>query len=413
MSEPAAFAVIKDGKPRYFADRWAAALLRRELLWGPDDFAAWVEQFEELDEWGGDCSGGVAVDLDRRALCWTRDPDASAVPHVRRTYERLLSAAWPGYKLTPAADSLALAKGFGLMVDAEDQPDHADDEYKARPESVEEAAREDDDDDDQDDDGAPAAWITVLDKSGAARHRRLDELSLDLLRGESAAFRAALKLKPAEIPREASVAEGLFVNVDDRTAFVWGSPELLATMTRLGKQWKGWTLRWTKRGYAHQCEASGVAGRPMSDVDALAKILPLALSTEQFNMGAVIGLIGGGVQRYARKATGCLVVVLCVPLALFGVFSGNWTAVGYAAVGTIVVVVGGYKLLSWRVRRAFRKKVTLGGGDEPTTVVAGPLDQLTRKQRVDALLAAAGLPALAEVEPHFPDATGLELLAQG
>jgi len=46
MSEPAMFALVRNGEARFFANRWAGALLQREVMWGPDDFEKWVLQIE-------------------------------------------------------------------------------------------------------------------------------------------------------------------------------------------------------------------------------------------------------------------------------------------------------------------------------------------------------------------------------
>lgn len=425
MSEPAAFALIRDGKTRYFADRWASALLRREVMWGPQDFAAWVEQFEELDEWALDCDGGAVVDYDNRLLLWEGAASEYRVPRVRRLYNRLLAAAWQEFKVELApAGSDRLAKHVGIIdeprdhADGElpDDEDEEDNDYEPRPQTVEESRRyepDEDDGPDEDDDDVPRAWVTIVDAEGSSRHRQLDELPLDLLQGEPGALESVAKLKPAQIPPEAVVSEGLFLNTKEHIAFLWGSPELRERMKELGRRWRGWTLRWSKQGYAQQCAASGVAGQPMTDADALARILPLVLSTEQFNLGTVIGAIGGGVQKFARKATGCLIVVLCLPLLLFGVFSGAWMSVLYAVVATVVVVSGLYMLIVRRVRRSFAQKMQpLQGDGGAPTVVAGPQDEQERKVRIDRLLALAGLPPLAEVQPLFPNATGLELLAE-
>lgn len=425
MSEPAAFALIRDGQTRLFADRWASAVLRREILWGPDDFEAWVNQFEQTDEWFDDYSGGAIVDFDKRRLLWSGDTSSYNIPRLWKLYCQLMHAAWPGFAIEVCEEGRdEFRKYLGLPEQQLDPDEPLEDEeddderYEIREAKVEDARLgassddEDDEDDEEDDEDQSRAWITLVDEDGSVRHRQLSELTLDLLKGEAAAIQAVAKLPPAEIPKEAVVSEGLILNPSKRTARIWGSPELLKKMKTLGKLWNGWQLKWTHHGYSDQCQVSNTPGMPMSEVDALAKILPVVLSTEQFNLEAVFGLIGGKVNKFAKKATGCLLVVLCIPLVLFGVFSGNWTAVMYSIAATVVVVVGLFMLVARRFRKAVGSKVPKRGDEDAKgPVVAGPLEEAARKQRVDQLLTAAKLPPLAEIEPHFADVSGLEVLA--
>ena len=324
MSEPAAFALIEDGETRYFADRWASATLRREVMWGPEDFKAWVTQFELLDEWPEDCDGGAVVDYDKKTLLWYGESWNNQVPRVLAAYRRLLLTAWTGFEVHRAntgVEELFARLGIPRHTDEDDEDDeddieddYADDEderlareqekYGYRAETVEDALLddpeeddEDNEDDDEDDEESIRAWITLIDASGATRHRQLEQLPLDLLKARPDSIDSLSKLPPAEIPPEAVVAEGLWINLTDKTAAIWGSPELLGTMRTLGKEWKDWKLTWAKRGYEDQCAVCNTKGVPMSTVDALAKILPMILSTEQFNLGTVIGALGGGLKK--------------------------------------------------------------------------------------------------------------------
>ncbi|NOZ41226.1 MAG: hypothetical protein GXP24_13520 [Planctomycetes bacterium] len=423
MSEPAIFALIRNGETHYYADRWASALLRREVLWGPEDFEAWVTQFEQLDEWDEDCDGGAVVDFDKRSMLWSGDTSNYGIPRIWQTYCQLMTAAWPGFDVKVSANGAeALAEYLGLPRNEEDPEDALEDdedeeEYEPRPLTVEDAGADDDgediDEDDEPDKDAPypRAWVTLIDEEGSTRQRQLDELPIDLLKGQVEALQAVAKLRPAEIPKEAHVSEGLIINPKKKTARIWGSPELLTKMKQLGGQWKGWQLKWTHHGYSDQCAVCNTPGQPMTEVDVLAKILPVVISTEQFSLGTVFGVIGGGMKKFAKKATGCLGVVLCIPLVLFGVFSGNWTAVLYAIGATAVVVVGLYMFVARKFRKAVTKNMPAQDNDETSTAVAGPQEEEARKARIDQLLAAAKLPPLAEIEPHFPDVSGLELLA--
>ncbi|MEM8944089.1 MAG: hypothetical protein AAGD11_02820 [Planctomycetota bacterium] len=420
MSEPAIFTLIRDGKRRHYADRWASATLRREVMWGPVDFEAWVEQFEQLDEWDDCCSGGAVVDYDNHLLLWSGDISSFQAPRMWRTYCQLMTAAWPNFQVKFAdngTDQFADYLGIPLSQEAADEgeDDNDNEEYEHRPPTVVEARRDDPDDQEASDvdpnDESLRAWITLIDDDGNARQRQLSELTLDLLRGESPAINALTALPPAEIPKEAYVSEGLLLNPTKRTARIWGSSELLNRMKQYGKLWKGWQLKWTHHGYADQCAASGTKGLPMSDIDALAKILPLILSTEQLNLGAVMDALGDGVKKFAEKTTGCLTFLICIPLVLFGAFSGNWTAVAYSVGATIFVISALFILVTRRFRNAVKKNIPQNDPDEESTVVAGPLEEDARRARVNQLLLRADLPSLDEVEPHFKAVSGLELLA--
>lgn len=438
MSEPAGFALIQDGKTRYFVDRWASATLRREVIWGPGDFEAWVTQFEQLDEWPEDCCGGAVVDYDKKTLLWCGEGWNSQVPRVIDTYGILLATAWPGFTIrqaTAGVDELYTRLGIEIEpdelddeLDEDERQEREEERYGYRSTSLRDVRRvetEDSDSDedttdevldsDHDDDSELRAWITIIESDGQTRQRQLDELPLNLLKAKPKTLAALDNLSPAEIPREAIVSEGLWLNSAEKTAGIWGSPELLATMTKLGKQWQGWDLKWKRNGYAKQCMQCKTQGVPMSDADALAQILPMILSTQQFNMGSVLGAIGdalgGGVKKIAIKATGCLAFVVCLPLMAFGFFSGNWTAALGSIAVALVVIVGAYLLVARRFKKAVSSKLPQDDSSEASTLVAGPQDEQPRRERIDQLLASAKLPQLEKIEPLFPEATGLELLA--
>ncbi len=422
MSEPAVFALIRDGETRFFADRWAGALLCREVMWGPQDFEAWILQHQPLDEWDDECIGGALIDFDRKLCLWSGDLSNYSVPRVSAAYHKLLEAAWPEFEVRHAAKGIReLTEHLGRKPSFEDDEYDEEEDEDVRPRTVAEATGRYDDEDDEDfddedfdddgDDDEVRAWVTIVDAERRMRQRRLDQLPLDLLKAKSEAITAVAKLPPAEIPSEALVSEGLWVDESKKIARVWGSPALFETMQGLAKNWKGWEFKWSRNGYRDQCQASGTEGVPMSDAEALAKVLPLILSTQQFNLQSMLGALGGGLKKTAAKATGCLLVLICLPLLVFGAFSGNWTAVLIAIVATTVVVVGLFKLIEYRFTRAVKKNMPRSGDDQESPGVAGPQDKEERRQRINALLVAASMPPLAEVEPLFSDASGLELLA--
>ena len=124
MSEPAVFCLIRDGQSSFYGDRWAGAFLYREILWGPEDFEAWVTQLAELDEeeWEGDGCGAVVADFDRRKLVWLAEADWLQVPSVLDLYEQLLRASWAGFEVSFAVEGMKAEKpkeshrGFGRLI---------------------------------------------------------------------------------------------------------------------------------------------------------------------------------------------------------------------------------------------------------------------------------------------------------
>ncbi len=183
-------------------------------------------------------------------------------------------------------------------------------------------------------------------------------------------------------------------------------------MKKYKEHWQGWKLTWLKRGYADQCAASGTMGMPMTHAEAVAKVVPLILSTQQFDANAMLGAIGGGLKGFANKAVGCLLIVLSLPLVIFALVSGNWQSALIAIAVTSLIVIGLYQFVIYRFKRAVRKGLSQVDQQRPNALVAGPQDEEARRQRVDQLLKLAKLPRLAEVEHLFSKKTGLELLAE-
>ena len=63
MSRSAAFCVlIRDGQQQRYAEVWAS--LRRELIWGADEFEAWLVAGGEADWEPEDISAVAVVDFD-------------------------------------------------------------------------------------------------------------------------------------------------------------------------------------------------------------------------------------------------------------------------------------------------------------------------------------------------------------
>jgi hypothetical protein len=421
MSEPAMFALVRDGEMRYFADRWAGATLRRELMWGPEDFEKWVLQFEPLDEWEDECDGAAVIDFDRRILTWNGDTSSYRVPRVQFVYQKMLAAAWPDFEIHPvSARSNALVKHLqsigqpntpALIAQDGDAQDESSD---YRPATVEEAKRPvaDEEEGQEAANDTVRAWVTIVDADGRTRQRHLDRLPLDLLSAAPEALSSLSALEPAVVPPEAIVSEGLCISPSQRTAGFWGSPELFALLKKHEARWNGWQLTWLKRGYADQCRVAGTRGMPMRNAEAVAKVVPLILSTQQFNAEVMLNAIGGGLKKFANKAIGCLLLVISLPLVIFGLVSGNWRSVFITIAITAAVVLGAYRLVVARFKRMVNRRMLRGEDDTAKRLAAGPQDQAARRKRIDELLKRAGLPRMAEVEPLFSDKSGLELLAE-
>ena len=110
------------------------------------------------------------------------------------------------------------------------------------------------------------------------------------------------------------------------------------------------------------------------------------------------------------KATGCLLCVICLPLVVFGLVSGNWKAVGISIGITCLLVTALFKILEYRVKKSFRDKVSDVSPGSEAPAAAGPLDEsLRRTTGCDP--GSRRLPKLTEVEPLFPKETELDLLS--
>lgn len=429
MSEPASFAIIRDGQKRYYGDRWASALLHRELVWGPEALETWILTLGELDEWHDDVDGSVVIDFDRRRLMFNVAWEMLSVPKVAAIYNQLLAKAWPKYEIVSAATRRELAEALDLPLHPHEDREQFLLEYRAQ--SVRGAMGDDDRDDDDDDDDSEVdeeedrveqadgqagskllpyefdedelrAWITITDSEGSIRHRQLQEISQDLLKCESQALMDLKQLPPSEVPKEAVVREGMWIEEAERTIGIWGGPNTKATLPLVERSWKGWDVQWAQRGYSQHCAATGPSGQPLSTERALAKFVPTLLSTERFDMSTVIGAIGGSLKKTAMKATGCLLVVICSPLLIFGAVSGNWTAV-LITIGIMVVLVAVvFKLIERKVSRSMKNTFSRGQSQPTGPATAGPLDADARRQALDQLLAAAGFPSIKKLEPLFP-----------
>ena len=404
MSEPAIFVFVRDGVKKRFADRWAGAFLTRELMWGPEALEQWVSQFDVLendDEDVHDYDSPVIVDYDNRTLTWPGRDSESGAPAVEHVFGQVIVKAWPGFEI--------------ITFDYDDAGDSDYDPLEDRHETIADASLLDEHDDEEDEDSpfgeSPRAWITIVDKKNKIRHRQLESLSQDIFSPGNDLARKLAALPPAEIPKELLVNEGLWIDIANRKIGVWGGSKLKKLLPRLSTGWRNWNVEWAEGGYQQHCEATQSAGERLDPAEALVEFVPQSLSTQRFDLSSMIGAIGGGLKNTAMKATGCLLFLICLPLLIFGFFSGQWMAVGITILVTIIVVVIIFKVIEGRIKKGFNQNLSKHQPSEepkgPPT--AGPMDEDERKSIMDSYLSQSGLPSIDELKSRFPDKFDLEL----
>ena len=407
MSEPAVFVLIRDGQKRFFADRWAAAFLFRELIWGSEALIQWLSQSEEIDELIEEASGGVVVDYDRNKLVWYCDSDLHEVPRVASCYDRLLGAAWPEF------DCQYATRGMKGIADAADEPydEYSDDEYGDGDfprldydgDSIDDFDEEEEYESDHEefDDDEQRIWVTLIDRDSLIHHRYFHELPEPLLHGEEQAISELIHMDDQEVPSESVVATGLWIDQIRNEAGMWGGLTTRTKFPEMLDHWEGWSVKWSDNGYDDQCALSGPEGDPMSDVQALGVLGPILLSNKRFDFGTAIGMMGGQLQRTAAKLTGCLLMILCAPVVLFGLISGNLKAAGITIALVALVVILIFKLCVNKVKQKFQSSDWSGADSDERPPVVGPMDKEQRRNTLDALLQSAGFPSLKDAEKHF------------
>ncbi len=429
MSEPASFVLIRDGQKRYFADRWANCFLFRELVWGSDSLENWLAAGEELDEWFEDADGGAVIDYDRSQLIWYGDAEQLKLQRVARVHEKLVQTAWPDFNIRYAPrGNVDLALAAAESVDMSRQTD--DDVFACRMDTVRGSTEEYSDDDDEDvdtdeeddadsddqnlyfADDDPRAWITVISEQGTVRHWQISEISQDLLRADPSCLKLLAELDAGDVPAEATVAEGIWIDHPRKQVGFYGGYAARALVPGLEKAWKGWNVRWADNGYAEQCAASGPGGKPMSDEQALGKIVPILLSTKRIDAGAILGMLGSGLKRTAIKGIGCLTLVVCAPVMLFGLVSGNIKAALITIAIVVAIVVVAFNFVASRLRKTLHGLTPNRESENAAqrAPVVGPLNTNERRSKLDALLVAAGFPRLSEVESYTDHNSDLDLL---
>ncbi|TWU04701.1 hypothetical protein [Stieleria varia] len=389
MSEPAIFVFVQGNEKRYFYDQWAAPVLVRELLWGPVALQQWLTEDEELEDWTDEISGGAVVDLVTRDLIWYSDTSAYEIQRMQDVIARLIRAAWPGFNVRYATDgAIELAQAAG-------ETDWDDDESEpmSRPESIDEAAMEDENE-------GLLAWITLIDESERVSHLHVTALPLDFIRGPQHFLSALQDEVGDEMPEEMVCQEGVWIDVPARRIGLWGVHETTKLLDDLKRNWQGWQVDWIEHGYEEQCAVSGPSGEPITDAQVLRLITSVLLSTDRFDLRQFYRMAGQQFKRSARRATGCLTTLLCMPLIIYALLSGNWKW-PLILVTTVVVLV---TLLFKSIEIAIKQKYSQsqlgdrGADRNPSRApAAGPLGPDQRRAALDKTLRAAGLPSLAEI----------------
>lgn len=410
MSEPALFVFIQGGEKRYFYDRWAAPIFMRELMWGPEALQRWLTDDDELETFTDEIAAGAVIDFDRRHMVWYGECDALDLPRLESAINRMISAAWPGFEVAYAVDGEADLAAAAGEPDADEY--ESSDPLDERPEILEMAGSLDPDDQldglvDEDGDEIDLsieedemrAWVTLIGPSGAVGHRQLHLLSGDLIRNLDNVVRRLDVSAVDEIPSESMCSEGMWIDETKKEIGLWGTKSTKRILRDLEKCWSDWSVQWVDDGYSRQCAVSGPEGEPMTDEEALARIMPILISTERFDVGTVFRHLGDQLKTTGRRAAGCLAFVLCLPFLLFGLISGNWKAAGMAVALVFLSVAIVYQTLEYKVRNKFKSFEAEKKSAEPDRPdVPGPLDEGQRRKRIEKLLAAAGLPSLSAIE---------------
>lgn len=425
MSSVAAFLFIRDGDRTLYLDRWA--MTYRQLLWGPDALVEWLSHDEPFDEEPEELSGAVIVDFDTKELRWSGLEEFPA-PQVQKAYQRLAEKAWPGFTISSSPlDELTAVicnRDASGDDDEDDDDEQEDEDWLERCETVKEAASNgdsddddgDDDEDEEDDseDGSEfPAWLTLIDQNGKVRHRRLCQISRDLMTADTKAVQAASKLKPAEVPAEKEIQEGMWIHIPNRKVGVWGNQSTAKAVPRMQKAWRGWAVSWADGGYVDQCQVSGVPGIRMTDAETLVPFMGNVMSIKRFDAGLFLGAIQTGIKKTAMKVTGCLLLVLVVPFFVFGYFADRIQAamLAYAALVAVVVIL--FNVIAFKLKKRFSLD-NIGRRDAPDKkpAVAGPLDLDERREQMNRLLAACGFPSLEELQPAMSKVPNLDDLSK-
>lgn len=409
------FVFVRDGNKTIFADRWAGALMQREILWGP----AALEQFAtQLTETSADEMSyreqGVLVDYDAKQLMWSGDAGSGGVPTTKTAFQKLLQTAWPSFEIIICPEGVPVSQPTGLESDEDSFDEEEEDPFYGRCTAIADVAQFEGgtavqvvDADDGFEGFEPddtRAWLTLISKKQRVIHAHLMELPVDVLQPAASLGNTISKLKRATVPRESVVTEGIVIDMPAKMVSIWGGDTLLARRDQIDTGWKNWTVNWID-GYRGHCQAANVDGMFMSDAEAIAPMIPMLLSTKRFDPSALLGAMGGGIKKTAAKLTGCLYLLVCLPILIFATFSGQWIAALVTMLVTLIIFFVIFKSVERKVKKKMAPATEMatgakGGPDQSTPPSAGPQDADERKATLDALLQKSGFPSLENVMQH-------------
>ncbi|MEM9827553.1 MAG: hypothetical protein AAF958_13255 [Planctomycetota bacterium] len=436
--------VIREGGQRNVCLPWI--MLRRELIWGPEAFTKWFDQFDETEVEADSIDSVAVVDFDGQRLLWAEDTDAEPMA-THRVYNRLLDQAWPDFSIQRRAlESLikmARVLHDSATLDAESSRsatdralarfdsgakerirDIVDERYEsvvlswaALHESNAEEEQGDDSEDrvyDSEDDEPlaegpdfPRAFITVCSELGKSEHRTLYDIPCDLIEGEMSVTQTLRSLPASQIPPESECGEGVVLLTGTKRVLVWGDLELKQTLPEWQKSWRGWTVAWLDGGYPQHCEEASIVGKSIGDAEALGGILPQLLSTDRIDPAAAFAYVGSSLKRAAGKTIGCLFLVFAIPMLLLGALLGRFQAFAIAMTVMAWIVYFAFKVVERKVRRhfdeSFGQALENPSTSEGDYVPAGPRGQQARQQELDRLLAKANLPSIKQCGKYFDE----------
>lgn len=421
-SDPCVFVFVRDGVKTVYADPWAGAMMQREIIWGPEPLEDFARQLAETpcDELSY-TERGVLVDHDAKQLMWSGESGGNGILATKSAFQKLLQAAWPEFEIISCPEGVPVSKPTGRETDEDSNEDEIEDPFEERYETIAAAAESADaesQEDEEDEDGGgfepdePRAWVTLISKKQRVLHVQLAELPVEILKPSVDLGHAIAKLKCAQPPAERLVTEGVVIDMPAKTVSIWGAETLLSQRDRIDAAWKNWSVQWID-GYRAHCQAANVQGTFMSDAEAIAPVIPLLLSTQRFDASVLLSAMGGGLKKTAAKLTGCLYLVVCIPILIFAFFSGQWISALITMLLTLVIFFVVFKVLEGKVKKKMAPvaQATNRGASESAPSSAGPQEEEERRATLDALLQKSGFPPLEKVMQHCnPDDDMFSLL---
>ena len=411
MIQPALIALIRDGETTMYIDPFGSVCFARQLIWGQDALERWLAGREPVHQFDTDCEAGAVIDFDARALLWYSEEEPVDQPRTMQLLDTLIAEAWRGFEILYADGMCDLQIAAGDSISHASQQrlrvvDESADPLEFRSETLDEESL-DCEQFDLDDENERFAWVTILDQDQLIHHRLIGEITSDVIRNEDDPLSRLKSLPAYDVPAEQNVIEAIIVNEPERRIEMWGGRDIRGAAGEMTHYWPDWDVACIEaNGYDHQCRFSGPNGTPMTAADEIGTLVPMLLMTGNFDPSAMLGELGKSFKGLMAKLVTVVTVLVCLPFVIFALVSGNWKAGGITIGVIVALVVITFKLIERKWRRGFAATLsevhsdpTMPDANEPAT--AGPSDPRQRRQQLDQLLSRAGLPSLAEIEPHF------------